>query len=141
VSKSELDEFADEYCEMISKTFNSIPSLQEKYGKYSPYVFANLGDFFMMEIDIMRKVFCLKEQQWNEEREWRLVFGLNENTDIHYHNRKPYVEYYLDKTKLTGITVFCTAGTLDEAQIDADDINEYILERGYNAKVNVEVFE
>lgn len=140
IQESELKEFADEYCDMISSKFNSIPTLQVKYGKLSPLVFANMEDFFMMENDIMTKVFCLKERQWSEEREWRLVFGLNDNANIQYHNGKPYVEYYLDKTKLTGITVFCTAGTLDEAQKDADDIADYISEKGYNAKVKVEVF-
>ena len=140
VAKSELEKFTDEYCEMISKTFNSIPSLQEEYGKYSPLVFAYLGDFFMMELDIMRKVFCLKEQQWSEEREWRKVMTLNDNANIHYHNGKPYVEYYLDKTKLTGITVFCTTDTKNSARKDAEYIRNYIHDRGYRAKVKVEVF-
>lgn len=140
VPKSELEEFADEYCDMISSKFNSIPALQEKYGKYSPHVFANLGDFFMMELDIMRKVFCLKELQWSEEREWRLVFGLDDNANIHYHNDKPYVEYYLDKKHLTGITVICSPDTKGRAQKDADGIADYISGRGFNAKVKVEVF-
>ena len=140
VAEGELKEYADEYCEMISRTFNSIPALQEKYGKYSPRVFANLGDFFMMENDIMTKVFGLKEQQWSEEREWRRVLTLNDKTKIHYCNKKPYVEYYLDKKYLTGITVFCFADNMDEAMQDADDIAGYILERGYNAIVRVEVF-
>ena len=140
IQKSELKEYADEYCEIISSKFNSISTLQKKYGKGHPLLGANVSEFIMMENDIMTKVFCLKEQQWSQEREWRLVFGLNDNANIQYHNGKPYVEYYLDKTKLTGITVFCTAGTLDEAQKDADDIADYISEKGYNAKVKVEVF-
>lgn len=141
VPKSELEEFADEYCDMISSKFISIPALQEKYGKYSPHVFANLGDFFMMELDIMRKVFCLKEQQWSDEREWRLVFGLNDNANIHYHKGKPYVEYYLDKKYLTGITVFCTPDAIGKAENDADDIRGYIHDRGYKDNVKVEVFK
>lgn len=140
VANNELVEFADEYCEMISNKFNSIPALQEKYGKYSPLVFDNLGDFFMMELDIIRKVFCLKEQQWSEEREWRMVFGLNDNADIYYHNDKPFVEYYLDKKYLTGITVFCTPDTKDNAQKEVEDIRNYIHYRGYKAEVKVEVF-
>ena len=140
IPKSELEDFADEYCEMISGKFNSIPDLQEKYGKFSPFVFAELEDFIMMEIDIMRKVFCLKEQQWSEEREWRLVLGLNDNANIHYHNDKPYVEYYLDKTKLTCITVFCLPDDKDNAEKDADDIRKYIHARGYKAGVKVEIF-
>ena len=140
-SNRELVEFADEYCEMISNKFNSIPALQNVFGKFSPFVSANLVDFFMMEYDIMRKVFCLKERQWSEEREWRLVFGLNEIANIHYHKGKPYMNYYLDKNMLTGITVFCSHETLENAQKDAEDIADYISERGYNAKVRVEVFE
>lgn len=140
VANNELVEYADEYCEMISNKFNSIPALQEKYGKYSPLIFDNLGDFFMMELDIMRKVFCLKEQQWSEEREWRKVMTLNDNANIHYHNGKPYVEYYLDKKYLTGITVFCTPDTKDNAQKGVEDIRNYIHDRGYKAEVKVEVF-
>ena len=125
VPESELEEFADEYCEMISHKFNSIPTLQEKYGKYSPLVFAHLGDFFMMENDIMTKVFGLKEQQWSEEREWRRVLPLNDKAEILYCNKKPYVEYYLDKKYLTGITVVCSPDTKGGAQKDADDISNY----------------
>lgn len=141
VPKSELEEFADEYCEMISHKFNSIPTSQEKYGKYSPLVFAHLGDFFMMENDIMTKVFGLKEQQWSEEREWRKVMSLKDKDKIRYFNGKPYVEYYLDKKYLTGITVFCTVDAIDKTERDADEIRKYIHERGYKENVNVEVFE
>lgn len=141
VPESKLEEYADEYCEMISSTYKSIPSLQKKFGKLSAPPINNLFGFIQMELDIMGKVFCLKEQQWNQEREWRMVFGLNDNADIHYHNDKPYVEYYLDKKYLTGITVFCTPDTKDNAQKDAEDIRKYIHDRGYKAEVKVEVFE
>lgn len=141
VGKSELEEFADEYCEMIANTFNSIPTLQKKYGKISGPPINYLIGFIQMELDIMGKVFCLKEQQWSEEREWRKVMTLNDNANIHYHNGKPFVEYYLDKKYLTGITVFCTPDTKDNAQKDAEDIRNYIHDRGYKSEVKVEVFE
>ena len=141
VPESKLEEYADEYCEMISSTYKSIPSLQKKFGKLSAPPINNLIGFIQMELDIMGKVFCLKEQQWNQEREWRLVFGLNDNANIHYHNGKPYVEYYLEKKFLTGITVFCTPDTKDNAQKDAEDIRKYIHDRGYKAEVKVEMFE
>ena len=140
VPESELEEFADEYCEMISHKFNSIPTSQEKYGKYSPLVFAHWGDFFMMENDIMTKVFGLKEQQWSEEREWRRVLPLNDKAKILYCNNKPYIEYYLDKKYLTGITVVCSPDTKGGAQKDADNISNYISERNFKATVRVEVF-
>ena len=35
VAESELEEYADEYCDLIANTFNSIPSLQKQYGKIS----------------------------------------------------------------------------------------------------------
>lgn len=141
VPESKLEEYADEYCEMISSTFNSIPALQEKYGKYSVRPIKSLFDFIQMELDIMGKVFCLKEQQWSEEREWRLVFGLNNNANIHYHKGKPYVGCYLDKKYLTGITILCLPDTANKAQKDADDIRKYIHERSYNADVKIEIFE
>ena len=97
-------------------------------------------DLKQMELDIMGKVFCLKEQQWSEEREWRKVMTLNDNANIHYHNGKPYVEFYLDKKYLTGITVFCTPDTKDNAQKGVEDIRNYIHDRGYKADVKVEVF-
>ena len=142
VSKNQLEEYADEYCEMISSTFNVIPKLQEKYGKYSPQVFFNLGHFFMMEIDIMSKVVSVKEVKWKEEKEWRKVIQYKNNeAHLHYCQGKPYMNFYLDKNMLTGITVFCSNDNKDQAQRDADDIRKYILERGYMAKVSVEVFE
>ena len=142
VSESELKEYADEYCEMITSTFNSIPILQKTFGKFSVPPVNTLADFFMMENDIMTKVLGLKEQQWHEEKEWRKVFELKtDNTEIFYHEGKPYVEYFLDKTKLTGITVFCSSSTYDKAQKDADTISRYISERYFDTKVRVEVLE
>jgi len=140
VPESKLVEYVNEYCEMISSTYKSIPVLQKKYGKFSAQPINNLFGFIQMELDVMGKVFCLKEQQWSEEREWRMVFGLNDNADIHYHNEKPYVKCYIDKKKLTGITIFCTSGTIDKAHEDAREISDYISVRGYNTKVKIEVF-
>ena len=140
VPKNQLKEYADEYCEMISGTFNEIPKLQEKYGKYSPQVFLNLGHFFMMELDIMSKVVSVKEEKWKEEKEWRKVIQYKNNeAHIYYYQGKPYVHFFLEKTKLTGITVFCSNDNKDQAQRDADDIRKYISERGYKAKVIVEI--
>lgn len=141
VAESELEDYADEYCEMISSKFNSIPALQEKYGKGGAHVFANLADFFMMENDIMTKVFGLKEQHWSEEKEWRKVFELKPKEAIRYNNGKPYINYYLDKTMLTGITVICSPETMDSAQKDVVDISSYISERNYNAIVRIEIFD
>lgn len=139
---SKLEEYANENSEMISSTYNSIPGLQAKYGKFSQQAFDNVVSFIMMENNIMQKVFCLKEERWSKEREWRLVFELKpDNHNIRYHNGKPYIEYYLDKRLLTGITVFCSEENQGQAQKDANDIEKYLMERDYNAKVRVEVFE
>ena len=141
VAECELDEYADEYCKMISRTFNSIPALQKKYGKISSPPINKLIGFIQMELDIIGKVFCIKEQKWREEMEWRKVLQLNDNSKIRYSNGKPYVEYYLDKKYLTGITVFFTSDALDKAEKEADDIRKYICDRGYKANVRVEKFE
>lgn len=141
VAERELEEYADEYCEMISSTLRSIPSLQERYGKISEPPIKNLIDFLMMEMDIMTKVLCLKELKWSDEQEWRKVFELKPNdANIHHFNGKPYIEYHLDKKTLTGITVFCTSETVDKARENAYDISKYILDRGYNANVKVEIY-
>ena len=113
--------------------------VQEKYGKMSAPPINNLYHFLMMEMDIMAKVVCLKEQKWSEEKEWRKVLEMKPKASIHYYNGKPYMNFYLDKTKLTGITVFCSDDNKDQAQRDADDIRKYISERGYKAKVIVEI--
>ena len=141
VAESELEEYADEYCEMISAKFNSIPALQEKFGKVSAQPFNSLIEFFMMELDIMAKVVCMKDKKWGDEKEWRKVFELKHDNNVLYHDGKPYIQYYIDKAMLTGITVFCSSKTTDKAQKNADDILQYIAERGYNAKVQVEIFE
>lgn len=141
VPQKQLVEYADEYCEMISCIFNDIPKLQKKYGKFSPQVMFNLSHFFMMELDIMSKVVSVKEEKWSEEMEWRKVVQFKNKDEICYHEGKPYLKYYLDKQLLTGITVFYLYGSLAEAQKNADDIKRYISERGYKAKVKVELFE
>ena len=141
VPENDLEEYVDEYCELISCTFNSIPKLQEKYGKMSAPPINKLIEFLMMEMDIMAKVICLKEQKWSEEKEWRKVFELKPQDSIHYYNGKPYMECYLDKSTLTGITVLSTTGTLDKARVDAESIARFISDRGYKAGVRVEVYE
>lgn len=141
VDANALEEYADEYCALISSTLKSIPELQKKYGKTSAPPINNLIKFLMMEQDIIAKVFCMKELKWKDEQEWRKVLELKSNESIHYYNGKPYMEYYLDKSTLTGITVFCTTYTLDKAKTDATSLTNYITERGYNAEVRVEVFE
>ena len=40
---------------------------------------------------------------------------------------------------MSPITVFCSNDNKDQAQRDADDIRKYISERGYKAKVIVEI--
>lgn len=142
VAERQLKEYADEYCEMICKTFNSIPHLQKKYGKFSLHPINKLINYIMMELDVMAKVICLKEEKWSEEKEWRKVFELKPNeSNIYLYQGKPYIKYYLDKTTLIGITVFSSSDTLDIAQKDAEAILNYISNRGYNAKVRVEVFD
>lgn len=141
VDANALEEYADEYCALISRTLKSIPELQKKYGKTSAPPINNLIEFLMMEQDIIAKVFCMKELKWKDEQEWRKVLELKSNESIYYYNGKPYMEYYLDKSTLTGITVFCTTYTLDKAKTDATSLTNYITERGYNAEVRVEVFE
>lgn len=142
VDANQLEEYADEYCALISNTLRSIPELQKKYGKTSAPPINNLIEFLMMEQDIIAKVFCMKELKWRDEREWRKVFELKANdVKIHNFNGKPYLEYYLDKSFLTGVTVFCTSDTLDKALEDADGINNYISERGYKGDVRVEIYE
>ena len=140
VPEDELEGYANEYCNMICQTYNSIPDLQKRFGKVSGPPINNLISFIMMENDIMTKVLGLKEQQWSEEMEWRIVILFKNNeSHIHYYQGKPYMNFYLDKTKLTGITVFCSNDNKDQAQRDADDIRKYISERGYKAKVIVEI--
>ena len=142
VAEKELEEYADEYCKMICATYQSIPDLQKKYGKMSAPPINNLIGFIMMELDIMQKVFCLKEQKWSDESEWRKVFSLKpDDANVQYCNGKPYLNYYLDKNLLTGVTVFYMNGGFERAQKDADEIRCYISERGYKADVMVERFE
>lgn len=139
---SQLEAYANEYCKMISSTFYFIPDLQAKYGKFSQQALNNVVSFIMMENDIMQKVFCLKEKQWSDEREWRIVLSLKPDDDnVQYCNGKPYLNYYFDKNLLTGVTVICSKDNKDQAQKDANDIKKYVSDRGYNAKVRVEVFE
>ena len=140
LAESDLKEYADEYCKMICQTYNSISELQKKFGKKSSPPINKLISFIMMENDIMTKVLGLKEQQWSEEMEWRKVFTFKKDSEIHYYKGKPYIEYYLDKQLLTGITVFYLDGGFEKAQSIADDIKIYIEKRGYKTNVKIEAF-
>lgn len=141
VAEEELEDYADEYCDMICKTYQSIFDLQKRYGKMSALPINNLVSFIMMEFDIMQKVYCLKEHRWNEEKEWRKVFSLkNAGDNVQFCNGKPYVNYFIDKNLLKGITIFFLDDAIDKIKNDANDIQEYISERGYNAIVRTERF-
>lgn len=135
VAESELVEYADEYCKMICDTYNSIPRFQNKYGKMSRTSISTLLSFYDMEFDIIWKVFGLKEEKWSVEGEWRKVIKFQD--EIHFFNGKPYVNFYLDKKMLKGITVFCSTNTILNAKKDAVDITKYILDRGYEAEVKI----
>ena len=139
VAKDELKAYADEYCERIKSVYNSIPFSQKLFGISSSFAFAFVVRFIMMECDVIAKVFAMKEEKWSEEKEWRRVVELKDDSEILYFNGKPYVKSYLDKEKLEGKTIVCTYDTMAKARGDAVEIRKYILERGYNAKVNVRI--
>lgn len=107
VAEDELVKYADEYCALLQHQQESIPKLQEMYGKHSPFAFNALGEFLMMEMDIMYKVFTIKEKKWSEEKEWRQVLQLNEgDSDIKLTpDGRPYKEFFLPKEALTGVTI------------------------------------
>lgn len=138
VAEDELKEYADEYCEMICGIYNLIPELQKKYGKTSVLPINNLISFIMMENDIMSKVLGLKEQKWSEEKEWRKVIEFKDGVEVLRHNGKPYCKYHMDKSCLTGITVFSLQDSIDKAQNEADGLTSFLSEKGYQAKVQVE---
>lgn len=141
IPENELKEYADEYCYLICKTYNSIPSLQKKYGKVSTPPIEKLINFIMMENDIMTKVLGLKEMKWSEEKEWRKVIELKNGVEVLTHNGKPYTKYYLDKTFLTGVTLFCSNNNIDVARNEVNDITNYLSDKGYQVKVRLEVFK
>ena len=137
VDENDLKEYADECCDLICEKYNSIKVAQKKYGHFSAFPINNLADFIIMEIEIMRKVFCLKEKKWEEECEWRKVVALKDN--ILRHNGKPYTKYYLDKNTLTGITVFSSRYSMIEAKKEVEELKRYIIEKGYRAEVKIDV--
>lgn len=141
IAESELEEYADEYCYLICKTYNSIPSLQKKYGKVSTPPIEKLINFIMMENDIMTKVLGLKEMKWSEEKEWRKVIELKNGVEVLTHNGKPYTKYYLDKSFLTGVTMFCTSDTADVTRNEVNEIIQYLSDRDYQAIVRLEVLK
>lgn len=139
VDANQLEEYADEYYALISNTLKSIPELQEKYGKTSAPPINILIEFLMMEQDIIAKVFCMKELKWRDEQEWRKVFEFKDGVEVLQHNGKPYCKYYIDKSYLTGITVFATQESFDKARKEAKELTSFLSDKGYNAKVRVEI--
>lgn len=87
----------------------------------------------------MSKAVGLKEQKWCEEREWRKVIELKTGVEVLQHKGKPYCKYYIDKSYLTGITVFAMQESFDNARKEKKELTAFLSDKGYSAKVRVEI--
>ena len=100
IAETELESYANDYCDLICQTYNSISALQQKCGKISDLPINNFISFIMMENDIMTKVLSLKEKKWSEEKEWRKVIEFKDDVEVLVHNGKPYANSILIKHSL-----------------------------------------
>lgn len=139
VAEEELVEYADEYCALLIHQQESIPKLQEKYGTHSSFAFNAIGEFLMMEMDIMYKVFTIKEKKWSEEKEWRQVLQLNEgDSDIKQTpDGRPYKEFFLPKEALTGVTILYQQEPFKNIA-EKSELESYLKDKGYNISVKTE---
>lgn len=140
VAEDEMVEYADEYCALLQHQQESIPKLQELYGKHSPIAFGAVGEFLMMEMDIMYKVFTIKEKKWSEEKEWRQVLQLNEgDSDIKLTpDGRPYKEFFLPKEALTGVTILYQQEPFD-LFAEKRELESFLKEKGYNVPVKTQL--
>lgn len=140
VAEDELVAYADEYCALLKHQQESIPKLQEKYGTHSSFAFNALSGFLMMEMDIMYKVFTIKEKNWSEEKEWRQVLLLKEDDkDIKYTpDGRPYKEFYLPKEALTGVTILYQKEPFEFIK-DKQELDFFLKSKGYNVKVKTQL--
>lgn len=136
VDEAELEEYADDYCALLKNQQELIPRLQEQYGTHSSFAFNALGGFLMMEMDIMYKVFTIKEKKWSEEKEWRQVMQFNENdADIMYTpDGRPYKEFFLPKEALTGVTILYQKEPFEFVN-EISELESFLNYKGYNVPV------
>lgn len=139
VVEDEMVEYADEYCALLQHQQESILKLQERCGKQSPFAFNALGEFLMMEMDIMSKVFTIKEKKWSEEKEWRQVLQLKEgDSDIKQTpDGRPYKEFFLPKEALTGMTILYQQEPFKNIA-EKSELESYLKDKGYNVSVKTE---
>lgn len=136
VAEEELVEYADEYCALLQHQQKSIPIRQEQYGTHSPIATDALLGFLMMEMDIIYKVFTIKEKKWSEEKEQRQVLQLKGgDADIKLTpGGRPYKEFFLPKEALTGVTILYQQKPFENIA-EKSELESYLKDKGYDISV------
>ena len=127
ISENNFEEYINDYCDFLKPICNNLTIL------------GNLLLFCMLEIDIMQKVFAIKEEKWSEEKEWRIIEQLQDHdSDIYLTSEgKPYKNFYLSKDSLTGITILCSKDSL-ECEGEKLELENYLKQKGYNISIKVQ---
>ena len=93
VPQNRLKDYANDYCMLMRNKLDEI----KKYNKEDciSLILASLDitSFIGYEMDVLAKVFSIKEVKWREEKEWRLVNSLEDNkSNVCYTaDAKPYI--------------------------------------------------
>lgn len=127
VSENNLEEYINDYCVFVKQKCKNLNHWD------------NFLSFLMLEIDIMLKVFSIKEEKWREEKEWRIIEQLKEDdSDIYLtSNGKPYKKSYFSKDVLIGITILYDK---DPFGFEAEkiELENYLKEKGYNIPIKMQ---
>jgi len=137
VDKNDIADYANEYISRFENNWNNIVSA--KSGSSNNPVGGFVINRIMMEEDIMAKVFCIKEKQWECEKEWRKIESLNEtDTNVLYDDKKrPYKNVYIPKSALKSVVVFCKTGNILKGIRDCLAIRKILCKKGYTAKLKL----
>lgn len=116
VKRSEISQYASELAIDLEKRFNRLSLLKETPDNSSVELMLEVQSIIHFDIDILRKVFLIKEQKWQSESEWRIIREIKPaDCRIQYRDTDgaPYIMEYLPASSLRSITVFSNDKDVD----------------------------
>lgn len=135
----EIKSYAKEYSKLITETYSRIQDSQEHFGKSSAESINGLCSFLELEIDIIQKIFVLKEYKWHNEKEWRkVVFLVESSPEVMWtpgKDSRPYKNVYYPKEALTGVTVFSKSLFYKPSKKYVEEVRDYLSLKGFNVPI------
>ncbi|MBQ0153362.1 MAG: hypothetical protein KBS70_01090 [Bacteroidales bacterium] len=108
VSASLMPQYSKEFAKEIVELLHNLEEKHKMFGDGADELLPNLCTFFQCEIDILRKVFLIKEQKWECEQEWRIIREIVDNAPDTFYREDwaPYKMVYIPAITLKSISVY-----------------------------------